>query len=155
MSGPGGPLPQVVFLEVGAGGGGGSFLKCSVPPWSDPCDLRADGWLGSPSEVRPLRSELGLQPLVFQVVRCTQAPGGEGGAGGWVGAASTWSPYSKSAFTVSPTWRAHLSCYISKGAGVSLLSGLGNGHPGVQMLLTLTYPLGLPHVEQGAPKQLP
>lgn len=36
MSGPGGPLSQVVFLEVGAGAGGGSFLKCSVPPGVTP-----------------------------------------------------------------------------------------------------------------------
>ena len=62
-------------------------------------------------------------------------------------ASSTWLPYSVRGLKISPTWRAYLSCSISRGDMGLVYPSLGCGEwvylMGIKMGLTLTYSLGL------------
>ena len=80
----------------------------------------------------PRRSELTLQLPVSRVFRWAQSSGRKGWRARLVGVGSTWLLYS---VRVSPTWKAHLSCSISRG---------------LRCPFSWAWVMGLPHMSSNA-----
>ena len=104
-------LPQAVSLEFGLR----DPLHLSVmSPWSDPLLLQGRMGVTKWGPI-PLRNELifgtaGFPGFLMYPVSWLQRVKGQ-----VVGVGSTWLPYFMRVFTISSTWRACLSCSISRG----------------------------------------
>lgn len=112
-----------------------------MSPWSDPLLLQGRMGVTKRGPI-PLRNELifrtaGFPGFLMYPVSWLQRVKGQ-----VVGVGSTWLPYFMRVFTISSTWRACLSCSISRGLRCPF-SQSWVWHTPVLMNLTLTYPLGI------------